>query len=157
MASPQRKRPVHLPTLERHNRSVIQFITVCTYQRQAVLNTDHAHDILSKIWQDDSFYRVGRYVIMPDHIHLFCAPNTYPIEPLSRWVRFWKSRAATMWKGRYHKKLWQKDFWDTQLRGHESYTEKWNYVRNNPVRAELVENPDDWPHRGEIYPLSWHN
>ena len=38
----------------------------------------------------------------------------------------------------------------TLLRTDESYTEKWNYVRNNPVRAGLAKNAGDWPYQGEI-------
>jgi len=157
MNRPQRKRPIHLPAMERHNRSIIQFVTVCTYRRQTVLDNDDAHHLLRSFWQDDSVYRAGRYVIMPDHIHLFCAPNTWPEKPLSRWVDYWKSRSASQWKGPEVKKLWQKDFWDRQLRGHESYTEKWQYVVNNPVRAGLVKRAEDWPYQGEIYQLSWHD
>jgi putative transposase len=157
MDRPQRKRPVHLPALERKNRSIIQFVTVCTYRRAAVLDNEATHQLLLKLWQDDSVYRVGRYVIMPDHIHLFCAPNTFPEAPLAKWIGYWKSRSASQWQGPEVEKLWQKDFWDRQLRGHESYTEKWNYVRNNPVRAGLIEVADDWPYQGEVYPLSWHD
>lgn len=36
------------------------------------------------------------------------------------------------------KVLWQRDFWDTQLRCVESYSAKWDNVRHNPVRAGLV-------------------
>jgi putative transposase len=33
------------------------------------------------------------------------------------------------------------------------YDKKWEYVRQNPVRAGLVAEPDDWPHRGELQTL----
>jgi len=33
------------------------------------------------------------------------------------------------------------------------YDEKWEYVRQNPVRAGLVAESDDWPHRGEMHAL----
>ena len=46
--------------------------------------------------------------------------------------------------------LWQKEFFDHLLRSDESYSEKWNYVRNNPVRAELVSNANDWKFSGHI-------
>jgi len=29
-------------------------------------------------------------------------------------------------------------------------SEKWNYVRDNPVRAGLVENAEAWPYQGEV-------
>lgn len=53
--------------------------------------------------------------------------------------------------------FWQADFWDTQLRRHESYATKWNYVRNNPGRAGLSVRPEDWPYQGELNLLRWHD
>ena len=32
----------------------------------------------------------------------------------------------------------------------QSYSQKWEYVSENPVRARLVEKFDDWPFQGEI-------
>ncbi len=49
--------------------------------------------------------------------------------------------------------IWQRGFFDHVLRSNESYSQKWNYVRENPVRAGLVENADDWPYAGEIIPI----
>ncbi|HSP44953.1 MAG TPA: hypothetical protein VLO30_03075, partial [Chthoniobacterales bacterium] len=46
--------------------------------------------------------------------------------------------------------VWQRRFFDHVLRSDESYTQKWNYVRENPVRAGLVMNATDWPYAGEI-------
>jgi putative transposase len=45
---------------------------------------------------------------------------------------------------------WQPGFFDHLIRNEESYGEKWNYVRDNPVRAGLVTNAYDWPYKGEI-------
>ena len=46
--------------------------------------------------------------------------------------------------------IWQRGFFDHLLRSAESYGQKWNYVRENPVRARLVAKPEDWPYAGEI-------
>jgi hypothetical protein len=46
--------------------------------------------------------------------------------------------------------LWQREFFDHVLCSAESYGEKWNYVRDNPVRAGLVSMPDEWKFTGEI-------
>jgi putative transposase len=43
--------------------------------------------------------------------------------------------------------LWQPGFFDHILR---SDAEKWNYVRDNPVRAGLVKAAGDWLYQGEI-------
>ncbi|MGI9172622.1 MAG: transposase [Chthoniobacterales bacterium] len=46
--------------------------------------------------------------------------------------------------------IWQRGFFDHLLRNSESYSQKWNYVEQNPVRAGLVENAEDWPYAGQI-------
>jgi len=92
---------------------------------------------------------------MPDHAHLFCTPAEFPPRPIKQWVSFWKSHAARHWPHREDAPLWQRDFWDTQLRRSENYTEKWQYVQANPVRAKLVERVEDWPYQGEMNILMW--
>ena len=52
--------------------------------------------------------------------------------------------------------LFQRDCWDRQLRTGEIYTQKWEYVRNNPVRKGLVANADGWPYQGRMNILEWH-
>jgi len=46
--------------------------------------------------------------------------------------------------------LWQPGFFDHLLRNDESYAQKWEYVRQNPVRAGLVKFTEDWPYQGEV-------
>jgi putative transposase len=154
---PSRKHPVHFASVERHNRAIIQFVTICTHLRQPVLANEISHERILAAWKEAGEYAVGRYVVMPDHIHLFCAPAVWPPSSLSGWVRFWKSRIASAWQGRVNRKLWQRDYWDRQLRSGESYGEKWEYVVQNPVRAGLVTCPEDWPYQGEINALAWHD
>lgn len=109
------------------------------------------HELLLRAWSSAVDWRVGRYVLMPDHLHLFCAPSKYSVESLTRWVGYWK-RLTTQASGA---KLWQKNFWDTQLRRHENYAAKWEYVSQNPVRAGLVARAEDWEYRGELNLLLW--
>jgi REP element-mobilizing transposase RayT len=40
-----------------------------------------------------------------------------------------------------------------RLRTDESYAQKWQYVRENPVRADLVEQPEDWPYQGRVHEI----
>jgi hypothetical protein len=49
--------------------------------------------------------------------------------------------------------IWQADYFDRYLRSSESYSQKWDYVEQNPVRAGLVERFEDWPYRGIIHDL----
>jgi len=153
---PDRRRPAHFLAHEPPGLSTIYFVTVCTKDRRAVLANDAAHEVLIHARREATWFTVGRYVIMPDHVHFFCAPAISPAESLARWMIFWKSISARKWPEKVVAKLWQRDFWDTQLRRGESYALKWEYVRNSPVRAGLATRPEEWPHQGELNTLWWH-
>jgi len=74
---------------------------------------------------------------------------------LKQWVSFWKSYAARNWSKPDDTPVWQRDFWDTQLRKEENYAEKWQYVAENPVRARLVAEACAWRYQGEVHILTW--
>jgi len=156
-SEPGRRRLPHFAPLEFPNQSILQFVTVCVAQRRPLLAREDVATLLIDCWRRANHWRVGRYVIMPDHIHLFCAPAKFPYTPLKKWVQFWRSEASRHWPRPGENPLWQRDFFDRQLRSGESYHEKWLYVLHNPVRAGLVTTPDRWPFQGEINPLSWHD
>jgi putative transposase len=150
-----RKHPVHQPLQERPNEPIIVFLTVCTKDRKQILDDRVIHQHLIDAWLEAKSWLVGRYVIMPDHVHLFCAPTDLHSKPLLQWVSFWKARSARHWPPPNDRPVWQRHFWDTQLRRHQSYDEKWDYVVQNPLRAGLAECVDDWPYQGELNLLRW--
>jgi len=150
-----RKHPAHVSPVERHNEPVIVFLTVCSKGKKRIFASADAASVIIAAWQNAKSWLVGRYVIMPNHIHLFCAPGVFPPEPLKQWVRYWKNLASRTWPRPGEHPLWQRDFWDTQLRRHENYDAKWDYVIDNPVRAGLVRDPNEWPYQGELNLLPW--
>src|SRR5947199_6954208 len=79
---PERKIPAHFPPLDSGFRSVIIYLTVCVQQKKPLLANRTAARLIVEAWGAATFWCVGRYVIMPDHIHLFCGPNTFPAQPL---------------------------------------------------------------------------
>ena len=156
-AHPSRRHPAHHPLVETGNRAILVFLTVCTKDRKPILATAAAHDAIRRAWEGARDWRVGRYVVMPDHVHLFCAPGRVDYPPLAAWVKYWKALASRGWPVPAQQPLWQVDFWDTQLRRGDNYGEKWEYVRRNPVRAKLVASPEDWPYQGAMDVLMWHD
>jgi REP element-mobilizing transposase RayT len=93
---------------------------------------------------------------MPDHVHFFCRP-TSGAKTLSRFIGAWKtwsSRRIHLLKPQptaaATTSLWQREFFDHLMRSSESYSKKWNYVRENPVRAGFVSLAEDWPYSGEV-------
>lgn len=130
----------------------LYFVTACTYRRRALLANGAVNDAFVRFAQRafaDYNIAVGRYVIMPDHAHLFvCGSDDFE---LGRWIGTLKqSLAKSVIQEKTSEPFWQRGFFDHVLRSEESYGQKWNYVRDNPVRAGLVGHGDDWPYAGEI-------
>lgn len=134
----------------------VYFPTACTQDRRRILaNHDiHASFLTFARKATERQVLVGRYVIMPDHVHLFAAfgPNS---PPLFLWMKSWKTTLSKTLRCRQiSPRHWQKGFFDHVMRSEESYEQKWLYVRQNPVGAGLVKRWEDWPYQGEIHPLT---
>ena len=135
---------------------VFYFLTFCTHHRKALLANLTIHEAFCTFTQEAisrNIY-VGRYVIMPDHIHLFAAFSDEL--DVSAWMKSLKnSLSKTLRNMGVESPHWQKGFFDYLMRSEESYSSKWDYVFLNPVRHRLVEEPELWPFQGEINPLSF--
>jgi REP-associated tyrosine transposase len=128
------------------------FVTFNTYKRRPFLARVEIHQAFRSFCERAQDYDVGigRYVIMPDHIHLFIALPPTEVT-LQRWVQMLKTvLGKTMLRLGLQKPHWQEGFFDHVLRSSETYAEKWDYVRANPVRAGLCSGPEEWPFQGEI-------
>ena len=77
-------------------------------------------------------------VLMPDHLHFIA---TLPASTdLARVIADSKRYLAVR-----HAVRWQRGFHDRRLRRQEHYVAKLDYLRQNPVRAGLVQRWQDWP------------
>jgi REP element-mobilizing transposase RayT len=115
--------------------------------------------ILTDAWvkaREAHGWLIGRFVIMPDHVHFFAASVPEKARTLSQFVRYWKRQTGIeIRRSRFPSFAWQTEFFDHVMRSEESYADKWEYVRLNPVRARLVADATQWPYQGEINPLAW--
>ena len=134
-------------------RPTIVFVTVCAKNGGTwVARIRAVQEILLKVWSEAQTWLVGYYLLMPDHIHFFCAPGI-SAKPFRGWMSYWKRRFSLAAKDPAW--CWQSLQWDTRLRKAEQYEQKWQYVRHNPVRAGLVATPEEWPYRGVMNRLGW--
>jgi REP element-mobilizing transposase RayT len=146
---------LHLRRLDRiWIENPIFFITACTHERKNILANPKSAAILVEEWmsaKEHHDWYIGRYVIMPDHVHFFCAPGN-EAHDLSVFMKFWKEWTSKKIKKEFRIEgdVWQHEFFDHLLRSEESYAQKWDYVLNNSVRADLVKESDDWLWQGEI-------
>ena len=152
-----RRHPPHHSTINLDNRSNILLLTVCTKDRKPILCRSCLMASLCEAWKSRDDWAAGRFVILPDHIHVFCSPMMCGTLSLERWVAAWKSFVSRNWDSPHERPLWQRSFWDRQIRSGEGYDEKWAYIRRNPVRHGFVREPEEWPFQGELHKLVWHD
>ncbi len=140
------------------SRSPVYFITTVVSGRRAILGKHEVQHLFEEVWGttgEGCGWSTGPYVIMPDHVHFFCRESAESSRSLSGFVGKWKEWTSK----RLHREfawqppLWQTGFFDHVLRSDESLREKIEYVWQNPVRAELVGSPEQWPFRGN--PGNW--
>jgi REP element-mobilizing transposase RayT len=135
----------------------IYFMTTCTFGRCPILTSKEVAKILIDEWRnahDRHGWAIGRYVIMPDHVHFFCSAEL-GAKALPTFMQAWKqwtSKRLTR-ELKLSGTVRQEEFFDHVLRSSESYSQKWDYVKENPLRAGLVKKSDEWPWQGEIESL----
>jgi len=88
---PKRKRPA-AGVYEQPNEPILVFATVCTKDRQGWLANAAVHQLLRVVWTEAGDWLLGRYVIMPDHLHFFAAPSFQCGSSFNAWIEFWKSQ-----------------------------------------------------------------
>jgi putative transposase len=151
------RRPLRLDWIF-SERQAFYFVTFNTSMRTRILARTEINDVFRAFCaraHDQYDIAVGRYVLMPDHIHLFVAFPPTGIT-LSHWLQALKSvLGKQLLRLGVQKPHWQEGFFDHLLRSSESYSEKWEYVRMNPVRAGLCGQPGDWPYQGEIVSVEY--
>ncbi|WP_423460911.1 transposase [Ottowia sp. VDI28] len=97
---------------------------------------------------DGERYRLICWSIMPNHVHVLLEPQT----DLGRIVQSWKSFTGR-WALAKNVELdlgipgpcfWMRDYWDRYIRGEAHFKAVAEYIHQNPVKAGLVEAPDQW-------------
>ena len=152
------------------------FFTVVTFNRQHLFKSEPTIQLLR-----ESFHTVKqRYpfdidaiVILPDHLHCIWTLPDGDAGFSTRWrliKSYFSRRCPADFKrkpssSRIKKKeqaVWQRRFWEHQIRNEKDFTQHVNYIHYNPVSHGLVAAPISWPYssfhqyvkRGD-YPPAW--
>jgi REP element-mobilizing transposase RayT len=83
--------------------------------------------------------------LMPTHLHLLMSAGKVSVV---RCVALFRQTTEHLATQNGIKRLWQRSFYDHYLRPSESEAATIEYIRLNPVRAGLVNHPDDGPWTG---------
>ena len=151
MSQPERQNPCPGVLIQDDGPTIV-FLTVLTADRRRWLACDDNHRLIRDAWQEADAWITGHYLLMPDHLHLFC--STVSVEfSIEQWITFWKSRFTK--RHRQPDWTWQSRGWHHRMRTAESYAENQHYMWQNPVRAGLVAKPEDWLWQGKLHDLIW--
>jgi len=133
-------------------QSNIFFLTVTAHKRKQWLANAIAHKLLHETWSNATAWLMGDYLIMPDHIHAFCAPRDLNFT-IEAWIAYWKREFALQHKNKDWK--FQSRGWHHRIRNGENHSDKWRYMQENPVRKGLVKNSEGWRFKGRVFDLMW--
>lgn len=94
-------------------------------------------------------YYLYDHTVMPDHVHLIVQPvaSDGTVEPLGEILGDVKSYTAHKINERLERtgSLWLDESYDRLIRNEKEYGKFARYIFENPVKANLVENGEDWP------------
>ena len=145
----KRRKNIRLPRESYEISSQIFSITICIKDRRPLFqNETWAKLILTSLktgpfGKDTELYA---YCLMPDHIHIQLSLLETNLMDL---INGWKSFPANLLRRNgLIGPCWQRGFYDHAIRKEEDIRTVAEYIVNNPVRANLVENWVD-------YPFSW--
>lgn len=90
-------------------------------------------------------YYLHAYVIMPDHLHILITP--YVDQSLANIMQNIKGFSAYCINKLLNRKgkFWQNENFDHLIRDSEGFVEKWEYIKQNPVKGNLCANAEDYP------------
>jgi putative transposase len=131
----------------------IFLVTVVSKDRATWMNQPDVHASLVHIWLEKATaWLVGYHLLMPDHMHFFCAPRDLHFG-IDQWINYWKScfSRANL------DKSWefQRRAAHHRIRDAAEYSQKWTYVSENPVRKGQTDHPGHWPFQGQVHELRW--
>ncbi|MHB9075213.1 MAG: REP-associated tyrosine transposase [Desulfobaccales bacterium] len=154
------------------------FFTVVTYRRRKILAKSFSRiflrEAISKVRREYPF-TIEAWVLLPDHLHCIWTLPEGDRDFSKRWglIKAGFSQRVkpflymdawmTESKERHRESIvWQRRFWEHQIRNEEDLHKHLDYIHFNPVKHKLVTSPMDWPystlhryvHQG-LYPANW--
>lgn len=134
------------------------FFTVVTYQRQLLFHTPETIDLLRNAFRNVKAkfpFTIDAIVVLPNHLHCIWTLPEGDADFSSRWRRiegefsrqcpeqYKRLRSASrLRKG--EQAIWQRRFWEHQIRDEADFTHHVDYIHYNPVSHGLVTAPRNW-------------
>jgi REP-associated tyrosine transposase len=125
------------------------FVTTKAWQNRALFRVSEISEIVIATlmhYRDRGEYLLHEFVLMPDHLHVLVTPRTNnSLEKVMQFVKGGSSFRIHQQRGQ-KMQIWHAGFHDWTIRDAADWDSKAQYIRLNPVKAGLVERPEDWPY-----------
>jgi putative transposase len=152
------------------------FFTLVTHRRRRFLSKP---ENFHRLWESIRYvmtrhpFKIDAFVILPDHLHCIWTLPQGDSDYSMRWRLIKSSFTRTCDKAirgtvptsrrrKGEQAVWQRRFWEHQIRDEKDLIEYVEYIHYNPVKHGLVEAPKDWHYssfhryvREGSYDLDW--
>jgi putative transposase len=126
------------------------FLTICTDARQRAFDDfDFTRDAVAKLLRTAAKFgfAIYAYCFMPDHVH-FLLLGDRDDSDLRAFVRSWNTQTGFAWRRNHTGHLWQRGYYERVMRSDVSIYFAAQYVVMNPVRAGMVDKPENYEFSG---------
>ncbi|MFA4901740.1 MAG: transposase [Desulfobaccales bacterium] len=119
--------------------------------RSGIMSEDERRMVLDAVKHFHKIkYLITTAVVMLDHVHLIMKPVVngpnaeFSLSKILQSIKGFTARQINKVRGAKGA-IWQAESYDRIVRDYDEYLEKWQYIRNNPVKTGLSERPDEYP------------
>jgi len=154
------------------------FFTVVSYRRRPILCDESIRNALRAAIETTRLARpfmIDAWVLLPDHLHCIWTLPEGDADFSTRWMMIkravsiacgenyhrpdWKSTSKKL---RRESTIWQRRFWEHQLRDADDFARHADYIHFNPVKHGNAQSAIAWPYstfhrfvRNGIYAPDW--
>ncbi len=137
------------------------FFTVVTYRRRRILTGELSRTYLRLAFEKvraKRYFETVAFCLLPEHLHCIWRLPEGDADFSTRWSLVKKDFTTNFLKTggdecmqtssrleRRHRGIWQKRFWEHQIRDEIDLQMHVDYVHYNPVKHGLVAQLEDWP------------
>jgi putative transposase len=123
------------------------FVTASTDGKKCLLQSDRVAGLLVEVlchYRSQQKYLLHEFVVMPNHFHLLITP----VITLERALQLIKGGFSYRAKREFSiiGEIWQSSFYDRRVRDLKEYENMKRYIRDNPIRRQLAERPEQFPY-----------
>jgi putative transposase len=121
------------------------FITTVTANRRRLFQVEQNANLFLEVLLDQrtkNRLQLHAFVVMPDHAHLLLTPS--PNTSLEKAMQYIKGNFSFRLKSKVD--VWERSYDSRRITDANDHATHITYIHQNPTRANLVSDPNRYPH-----------